>query len=125
MLNFLLKYKNIALYLMLIAALGWQTYRIQIYKVERDIANANLNTCTVENAQWKVANQQAQEEYKVMAKREALREQEAAKAQAESAKRMEQILAARIPGGCSGAIDYGIGQAQKLKFHWNNDIPRQ
>lgn len=123
MFNFLLKHKNIALYLVLFAAIVWQTYRIKIYQDESGLLAAKLDTCTVENAQWKVANQEAQAQYKQRLMREALREKEAAKAQAESAKRMDKILHTQVKGGCQGAIDYGITQAQALKFHWNNDIP--
>ncbi len=123
MFNFLLKHKNIALYFLLLTAVAWQNYRIKIYQDERDLLAEKLNTCTVENAQWKTANQEAQAQYKERLKREALREKEAAKAQVESAKRMDKILHTPVKGGCQGAIDYGITQAQALKFHWNNDIP--
>lgn len=123
MLDFLLKNKKIILYLLVLTALAWQNYRIKIYQDESGLLAAKLNTCTLENAQWKAANQEAQAQYKQRLMREALREKEAAKAQAESAKRMDKILHTQVKGGCQGAIDYGITQAQALNFHWNNDIP--
>lgn len=52
-----------------------------------------------------------------------LREQEAATAQAESQKRMDEIMNNKVPSDCQGAIDYGISKAVQFPFNWNNNIP--
>lgn len=82
-----------------------------------------LVICQGDLAAMNVAFQAADQESKNQERMLRLREQEAARARAESRKRMDDIMGMNVPDGCDNAIKFGIERAQTLQFHWQNNIP--
>lgn len=119
MLSLLSNWKLYILSLALIGALSLNVVqRFTISSLENDKLQWQGKYAALEAA-INISNQLAKEQEKDLR----LREQEAAKARAESLKRMDEIMQDVIPGGCDGATRYGIEKAQELKFIWNNTIP--
>lgn len=107
----LTNYKN---YLLAIALIGIISY-VGLIKIKNINLEAKLQVCNANYAalqdRIKVANDMRDKQEKMLR----LREQEAAKARAESQKRKDLIMQTEIEGGCEGAIQWMIEQASQ--FH--------
>lgn len=106
MLSFLTNLKNYWYFPIIIALLCWNL--LQCYQHER-MASAYF-VCQADNLAKDMAIKQAQELATQQEQKIRLREQEAAKAQAESDKRRDKIMAYRFSDNCDEAIQQGIGQ---------------
>lgn len=117
MINLLSKLKNYFLLLVLTGSLI--SNGLLYYQNTR--LDKKLDTCKDNMAAMQAAINLANKLQKEQAQELKLKEQEAAKAQAESKRRTDDILSKNIKGGCNGANQFLIDQAQQ--FHWDNNIP--
>jgi hypothetical protein len=117
MLTLLNNWKLYILSFALIGALSLNAIqRIKMEKIENKVT-----ICQGNLAANMVAIQAASEMRTRQEQQLRLREQDAAKARAESQKRMDKIMESRVPEDCEGAHAWLIDQA--LGFHWHNNIP--
>jgi hypothetical protein len=119
MLSFLSNWKLYLLSFTLIGALSLNV--LQRYKTEK--LESRLQVCEGNAMAMQVAINAASEMRADLERKLRVREQEAAKAQAETQKRMESINNAAIPDDCNEAVAWGVEHSKTLKFHWKNNTP--
>jgi hypothetical protein len=119
MLSFLNSWKLHVLSFALICALSY----IGLLKYQNLKLDNTNQTCKANIATLQVAINVANELRTEQERKLRLKEQEAAKARAESLKRMEKIMKAKVPNDCDGAKEWMISQSHRLKFVWHNTIP--
>ncbi len=107
MLNLLSNWK---LYLLSLALIGVLSSNIlQRFKIEK--LEGNVQVCQSNAIAMQLTIDAAQDASKRLESHLRLREQEAAKARAESLKRMDEIMKMEIKPGCDNAIRFLIEQA--------------
>lgn len=106
---------NWKLYLLSFALISVLSLNIlQRFKIE--ILEGKLQVCQANAAAQQIAINLANEQRTELERKLRLREQEAAKAQAESQKRMDEILMEN-----ANSDDWMLNKA--LQFQWDNNIP--
>lgn len=115
MINLLNNWKYIAIGVLLIIII---VLFFRLARIEKDNVSWQSKYAILENT-VNASNEMARQQEADLR----LREQEAAKAQAESQKRMDEIMKDKVPDDCQGIRDYGISKAVQFQFNWNNNIP--
>lgn len=119
MFNLLINWKNYFFGFGLLTIVSFSLFQhLKIINLEKtkQICHANL---AAKNIAIQAANEMRSRQMEQLR----LREQEAAKARAESLKRRDMIMQLDIKGGCEGAIQWMIDQSS-YEFIWHNNIPK-